>query len=505
MNNWLEIDKQGLQRTLERKGHAWMVFELVQNAFDTDATRVDVTLTKPDKNGKSTLTCTDNSTDGYRDLSEAHTLFGSSAKKADPTMRGRFNAGEKYVIVMCDSAKVTSTTGQVKFLANGKRTISDDVTTDKGTVFEGVLSLTEKDWREVGRQVAMLFPPIAMTYNGTEVRPRQPLLSFSETLQTEIANDRGVLTPRKRKTDVHVHLPQGGETPMIYERGIPVVEHDGKYHVSVEQKIPLNTERDNVTPGYLKNLHAIVLTHTVDLLTEDEAASPWAASAIESGKLDKGTLVKVADKKYGKNAVLYDGVDIGSNKEATSKGANVLGRGAMSPKERKILHKAGVLKRSGEIEDFKTEHPIGEPKKTLTPSEYDDDQKRYVKLIEDVSPLLIDRTAIVKIIKDRALKIRGCTRWTSRSNKPTFTFEVNLAFHDCSDWEGNYYLLLHELAHHKVQRNDHLHADFYETVNTLGAKLAGLTLTQPKLFPHPLSVVSSKTQRSSGRVAASRK
>ncbi|MGB7729450.1 MAG: ATP-binding protein [Candidatus Acidiferrum sp.] len=182
MNNWLEIDKQGLQRTLERKGHAWMVFELVQNAFDTDATRVDVTLTKPDKNGKSTLTCTDNSTDGYRDLSEAHTLFGSSAKKADPTLRGRFNAGEKYVIVMCHSAKVTSTTGQVKFLANGKRTISDDVTTDKGTVFEGVLSLTDKEWHEVGRQVALLFPPIAMTYNGAEVRQRKPLLTFSDVL-----------------------------------------------------------------------------------------------------------------------------------------------------------------------------------------------------------------------------------------------------------------------------------------------------------------------------------
>jgi hypothetical protein len=106
-STWLEVDIVGLRRTLERKGKAWAIFELVQNSWDTDATQVDVTLTKPNKNGMSTLTCRDNAPDGYRDLSEAHTLFGSSSKKADPTKRGRFNAGEKFVLVMCESAKVT--------------------------------------------------------------------------------------------------------------------------------------------------------------------------------------------------------------------------------------------------------------------------------------------------------------------------------------------------------------------------------------------------------------
>ncbi len=107
-SSWLEIDIVGLRRTPERKGKAWAIFELVQNAWDTDATRVDVILTKPNKNGMSTLTCRDNAPDGYRDLSEAHTLFASSSKKADPTKRRRFNAGEKFVLVMCESAKVTS-------------------------------------------------------------------------------------------------------------------------------------------------------------------------------------------------------------------------------------------------------------------------------------------------------------------------------------------------------------------------------------------------------------
>src|SRR5208283_2684856 len=165
-NSWIEIDKIGLQRTLERKGKAWMVFELVQNAWDTAATQVVVTLTKPNKHGKSTLTCTDNDPDGYRNLDEAHTMFGSSAKKVDPTMRGRFNAGEKQVVVMCESAKVTSTTGQVVFLANGKRKETDEVKTEVGTVFEGTFEMAEDEWLEVCEKVQLLIPPITTTFNG---------------------------------------------------------------------------------------------------------------------------------------------------------------------------------------------------------------------------------------------------------------------------------------------------------------------------------------------------
>jgi hypothetical protein len=142
--SWLQIDILGLRKTLARKGKAWAIFELVQNAWDTNATRVDITLTKPNKNGMSTLICRDDAPEGYRDLSDAHTLFGSSGKKSDPTKRGRFNAGEKFVLVMCESAKVTSTTGQIVFQSNGKRKATD-VSTKAGTEFQGILEMTEEE------------------------------------------------------------------------------------------------------------------------------------------------------------------------------------------------------------------------------------------------------------------------------------------------------------------------------------------------------------------------
>ncbi len=380
---------------------------------------------------------------------------------------------------MCESAKVTSTTGQIAFLANGKRKESSEITTEAGTVFEGVLEMSEEEWLVVGRQVQLLLPPILTTYNGVEVKQRNPLKVFEESLPTEVANERGVLTPRKRRTEVRIYQPLEGESPTIYERGIPVVEMDGKYHISVEQKIPLNTERDNVTAGYLRNLHTVVAEQMVDFITSDDAVKPWMRAAVETGKLSPETIKKVAVKRFGENAVLYDHSDIGSNKEATSKGANVVSRGAVSPEERRVFQSTGALQKSGDVLEFKTNIDLQKAKTTLTPDEYDDDMKKLVTLIEKVSPILINHAVTVQIIDDPDVKIAGCTRW----RKDSFLFEINLAHHDIHDWTENYELLIHELAHHKVQSNDHLCREFYDTVTNLGAKLAQLTLEQPELFP----------------------
>jgi hypothetical protein len=475
---WLEIDIVGLRRTLERKGKAWAIFELVQNAWDTDASRVDVTLSKPNKNGMSTLTCRDNAPEGYRDLSEAHTLFGSSSKKADPTKRGRFNAGEKFVLVMCESATVTSTTGQIVFQSNGKRK-QTDVHTAAGTEFQGVLEMTQEEWVEVGRQVRLLLPPITTTYNGVEVPMRKPLKSFEDTLPTEVASERGVLTPRKRKTEVRIYEPQSAETPMLYERGIPVVEMEGKYHVSVEQKIPLNTERDNVTPSYLRALHTVVAGQTFDMLTQEDTNKTWVREAVETGRLKPEVVKVIAQKRFGEKAVLKDYSDIGSNKEATSKGANVLGPGAPSPAERKVFAETGASHKAGDIADYKTIGNYPPAKNTKDPGHYDEDEKVLVRLIEIVSPILINHAVTVKVVNDPELLREGCTRW----RKDSFEFEINLAWHDIHSWTKNYELLLHELAHHTVQSNDHLCHEFYDAVTIIGAKLAQAALERPELFP----------------------
>ncbi len=192
--------------------------------------------------------------------------------------------------------------------------------------------------------------------------------------------------------------------------------------------------------------------------------------------------------------------DPGSIKETESRGWNNITPSALAPEVRDTIKKHGLLQKTSDI--CPTETPTKAPDTIIPPNEYDDDQTQYVRLIKTVAPLLIGHEVNVAIVNDDDSMFRGCFLNDVASNttkgrasfKPgSFLFEINVAYHDTSNWEQNYRLLIHELAHHhpKCQNNDHLKCEFYETVNAIGAKLAMLALTQPELFPEPLVAVAA--------------
>lgn len=76
--SWFVVDKEGLRKTLSRKGKSFAIYELLQNGYDEESTKLEVTLTEPNKNGKSNLICVDDALNGYFDLSNAHTMFAES-------------------------------------------------------------------------------------------------------------------------------------------------------------------------------------------------------------------------------------------------------------------------------------------------------------------------------------------------------------------------------------------------------------------------------------------
>jgi hypothetical protein len=106
-NTWLDIDKEGLRKSLGQKNKVFLLTEMVSNAWDEDITKVEVTLTRPDENSHSWLHVIDNSPTGWSDLSHAHTMFAESAKKGKSEKRGRFNAGEKDVLADTPFAALT--------------------------------------------------------------------------------------------------------------------------------------------------------------------------------------------------------------------------------------------------------------------------------------------------------------------------------------------------------------------------------------------------------------
>ena len=205
---WFVVDREGLRKTLSRKGKAFAIYELLQNGYDEASTKLEVTLTEP-KNGKSTLVCIDDAPDGYIDLSNAHTMFGESKKKADVHKRGRFNVGEKYVLALCDAATVTSKTGRIIFKKDGTRS-HDKVKTKTGTEFRGELLLTQGEYEDMVKKVKLVIPPVTTIFNGVEIPKRKLLHEFSVSLPTEVPDENNILRSRKLSTKVRL-VKRGGE------------------------------------------------------------------------------------------------------------------------------------------------------------------------------------------------------------------------------------------------------------------------------------------------------
>jgi hypothetical protein len=474
--SWFVVDKQGLRKTLSRKGKAFAIYELLQNGYDENSTKLEVTLTEP-RNGKSMLTCMDDAPNGYLDMSNAHTMFGESAKKTDASKRGRFNIGEKYVLALCDSASITSKTGRTVFKADGTRS-HDHTKTQVGTEFRGELPLTQDEFADMVKKVQLVIPPVTTTFNGVEIPKRKVLHEFSVSLPTEIADENGILRSKKRSTKVRLYeVPK--DKAHLYETGMPVVAIDCKWSVDIQQKVPLNIERDNVTPAYLKTVYQAVLDERSDYLNEDDAAQAWVTTGLSSARVSTKAVQNVVTKRFGKGAVIQDRNDLGANREATAAGRQVIPRGALTPEMRKNLLKAGV-KKAGEEFSTAAQAPGG----IIPDNELSAGERRYKQFIEHVAPLVLDhKLKEVVFARDSKAKLYGCTKWLPLD----YIFTVNVALHDVDDWERNYDLFIHELAHFHVQRNDHLFEGFWSATSDIGAKVAQVALEHPELFPTAVS------------------
>ena len=208
---WFNVDNAGLAKLLARRGKEFIVFELVQNAWDQNVTRVEITLTKQPGARDALLRVEDDDPEGFSNLTHSFTLFANSDKKSNVQQRGRFNLGEKLVIAMCRKAEILTTTGGVKFDETGRHTLHRK--RERGSVFEGQIKLTNDELKECCNAVVRLIPPggIVTTFNGAPLPARQPLTIFTAPLPTEISDEEGNLKRTTRKTDVRVFELREGE------------------------------------------------------------------------------------------------------------------------------------------------------------------------------------------------------------------------------------------------------------------------------------------------------
>jgi hypothetical protein len=348
---WFDVDRAGLGKQAEEHGKGRLIGELVQNALDeAGVTKIDITLALVPGRPLADLTVEDDSPEGFRDLAHAYTLFADSYKRANPEQRGQYNFGEKLVLAVCEQASISTTKGTVVFDPAEGRIEKPRQKRERGSVFQGRLRMTRDEYPQVCDYLRSLLLPEnpSVTFNGDRLLPRKPLRTFDASLETLVADDQGVMRPRVRKTQVSVFEALPGEVPSLYELGLPVVETGDKWHVNVEQKVPLNRDRDNVRPAFLQTVRVAVLNAAYDLLTtEEEATAGWCKLAGADERCADQAIKHLIRLRFGEKVAAPDPSDVEAMKAFQAQGGTIVV--GLSKGEWANVRRSGAVLPAGQI------------------------------------------------------------------------------------------------------------------------------------------------------------
>lgn len=484
-SNWFEVDRVGLAQLLGDRGPGALIVELVANAWDAPGvSRVEIRLEPVASAPYANVRVSDNSPTGFEDITHAFTLFAPSLKKAEPTQRGRFNLGEKLVLALCKSAKIISTKSAIAFASDGRRPLSER--TEAGTVFDGVVRMTRNQLADVERLLARLISPVGIV--TTVVAPNHSFVldrstmdvptTVKATLATVLSDEEGILRPTRRSTTVDLWPCELGEEGWVFELGVPVVEIGGTHHVDVQQKVPLNMERDNVPAAYRRALHALVLGVTP--LTRDGSREAWVTDALPL--VDDITLTKVLDARFGEKRVSFDPNDLEANSLAASQGYTVVHGGSLPSEVWQAVREANAIRPAGRVTPSnKAAFAEGGKDVTVTPDKWPTGALALVRLFENVGVALLGHAIEIQVVNDpRAYA--AC--YGSRSLLLNLRRLGKEWFASCQPGarveEKHLDLLLHELAHEFAE--DHFSEAYHKALSRLGAKLALMSVGRPELL-----------------------
>lgn len=481
-NKWFDVDKEGLAKILERKGgKSFVLFELLQNAWDEDCSTVRLTLEPQPNRPVCYIEIIDDSPNGFVNLRDAFTLFAESKKKSNAEKRGRFNLGEKLVLACCRWARVVSTTGGVEFKEDGTRS-----TLKKryalGTCFEAEISMTRTEYEQACNDIYTLIPPanIDTFFNNILLSCREPLTTFEASLLTEISDENGNLKRTTRKTKVEVF--EAEEVGYIYEMGIPVVETGDSYHLNIMQKVPISLERDNVPPAYLRKLRTHTLNATYHLIKDDEESNQaWVRDALEDNDCKPEAVANVVEKRFGKKAVAFDPSDIEGSHIAASKGYTVIPGAAFSKKAWKKIKESGSLKPAGQVTPSpKPYSPDGESLRIIPREAYTSGMIMLEKYVQLVSKCILNKKVPIIFTNDPDWGFRGTYGRSSPLVINLGSFQKDFDKNFCKNIEILDEFLLHEFAHEFV--SNHLDEGYHKACTRLGAKLKQAVMSNADEF-----------------------
>ena len=453
---WFEIADEGWRRLSASRPLGRLLLEALQNAFDEQASRVDVEL------GPRELVVEDDVGAGIADERLVYTLF-LSEKPDDPTRRGRMGRGLKELIAGMDHAIVETVGTTIEFSDVGRLVRSSERA--RGTRLVLGRAFTESELGRAKQLLRLSIPPKGTTLRvgGQRVRrPRSVLTLSSCHLETVIVQD-GVERAAMGSTTLSVYAPRRGERPHLFEMGLPVEAWNLPWHVDVAQRVPLAEGRDAAPDRYKLAIKAALLEAMIhNYLDARDLRADWVHDVLAGSPLSASLLDAYVSRVFPRGSVL--GGTSRANDRARQLGAHLIDLAAISHGAYVALSR--VLETA---DDYVRRRSVEFGGEDVEP---DEAQRRFAEAVRWLARAVAGRVVKVRFFArdpgDAGLLEDAVTDVDAR--EISFNVRAPLRFDDILDPQ-TLGVVLHELAHLETAEHDHR---FIDRLQHLAGKAARL-------------------------------
>ena len=461
MTAMFEVDPAGYRAQMAEMKPVKVIYELIANANDEDSVKNFTLKIDRDVNGSVGIRYQDDGA-GFKKISDVWTLYGHSERRSDPKKSGRFNLGEKEFLVLAKSATIVTYDRKTK--QNRKFVFENNTRTEvEGwhykhnacngtTIFATFDRWNKEQFNEICKDIQNIYvkPDKTCTINEQVVKNEKPHKTFTAELPTLLALKEGQpLSKVNREAEIDLYDKKSSNSDAwLFENGLPIQKQSprSKWHINVNQKVPLAPTRVSVPSSYWNKVCGAVLNNTSDELDHEESGAGWVKLGLPyASKESAEAILKAKFPNADPDKIFLGGSDHSANEEAIRAGGAIISSGTFGKEITDHLMSLGIVSRASEKYGSKGGDAIGryaETEQVVKPSEA---MIAFANVCKRVARDCIDAEPTVKFVSSN----RPATAWYTRAI-PSLTFNVKhlgMTFFD--QWKArNVQLLIHELSHH---------------------------------------------------------
>jgi hypothetical protein len=263
--------------------------------------------------------------------------------------------------------------------------------------------------------------------------------------------------------------------------GIPVCPTGDQWDVDIQQKVPVNLERNSVSETYLRTVRVHVLNHMYPyIVTQEEASSPLVQDALTDKHVLPAAVQAMMVQQYGDKRAVYDPSDVEANNRLAADGFTIVRGGAFSKAAWENIRESGALLPSGQLRPTPKPYssdPNAVARELLPEAEWTPGMHEIADYVSEVSVRLLGRRVEVTVDKGR---MGGCDACYGHGELTFSLASLGRGWFDDGPSSRVNDLLIHELAHEF--ESNHLSEKYYRALTKLGAGLVELALKEPGLF-----------------------